>query len=418
VSKVPCDRLTDQARASNRWSSIRSLTFAVVVRTLLAIVSFGSKVPSGIFVPSMTIGASFGRITGMLLEALHATYPHSRYFAACAPNESCITPGTYAFLGAGAALSGTMHITVSSTVMMFELTGLLLHILPSMIAIGSTGLVSLFFPPGGMADRLIAFNGFPILSAEHSMPDVPVCRAMTPASTLAVLLASGLKLSRVVELLSETSYSGFPIVSDQNLHSPLGYIRRTQLADAINKAMQPHNISKEAICIFWSLNQSTGDKSAPTDTPVLFSNPNAPGAYTLDFTSFADITPLTVHPQSSLVTTKEIFQKMGPRVILVEHKGHFDGLITVKDCIKYELSANAHRLSNGPTDKVDKLDTGFWTRWLVVSANWMVKKLIGGRRNRIVLQAREGDRASNEMIGLLSRASVDSMESFSEVIGI
>ena len=47
----------------------------------------------------------------------------------------CITPGTYALLGAAAALSGIMHITVSVVVIMFELTGALTYILPTMVSI-------------------------------------------------------------------------------------------------------------------------------------------------------------------------------------------------------------------------------------------------------------------------------------------
>ena len=81
----------------------------------------------------MAIGASFGRMVGILVQALHEAMPGSRFFASCEPDVPCITPGTYAFLGAGAALSGIMHITVSVVVIMFELTGALTYILPTMV---------------------------------------------------------------------------------------------------------------------------------------------------------------------------------------------------------------------------------------------------------------------------------------------
>ena len=110
-----------------------SLAFATLVRTFLVIISYGCKVPAGIFVPSMAIGASFGRMVGILVQALHEAFPQSAFFAACEPDVPCITPGTYAFLGAGAALSGIMHITVSVVVIMFELTGALTYILPTMV---------------------------------------------------------------------------------------------------------------------------------------------------------------------------------------------------------------------------------------------------------------------------------------------
>lgn len=102
----------------------------------LVIISYGCKVPAGIFVPSMAIGASFGRMVGILVQALQQRYPNSAFFAACQPDVPCITPGTYAFLGAGAALSGIMHITVSVVVILFELTGALTYILPTMVSLG------------------------------------------------------------------------------------------------------------------------------------------------------------------------------------------------------------------------------------------------------------------------------------------
>lgn len=112
---------------------VLSLGIATVLRIFLVIISYGCKVPAGIFVPSMAIGASFGRMVGILVQALHESFPDSTFFSACQKDLPCITPGTYAFLGAGAALSGIMHITVSVVVIMFELTGALTYILPTMV---------------------------------------------------------------------------------------------------------------------------------------------------------------------------------------------------------------------------------------------------------------------------------------------
>jgi chloride channel 3/4/5 len=49
----------------NRWSMVASLLFATLMRTFLVIISYGCKVPAGIFVPSMAIGAYFGRMVGL-----------------------------------------------------------------------------------------------------------------------------------------------------------------------------------------------------------------------------------------------------------------------------------------------------------------------------------------------------------------
>lgn len=61
--------------------------------------------------------------------------PNAPWFAgACAPDAPCITPGTYAFLGAGATLGGITGLTVTVVVIMFELTGALTYILPTMVS--------------------------------------------------------------------------------------------------------------------------------------------------------------------------------------------------------------------------------------------------------------------------------------------
>ena len=130
----PYSNVLTDARQEHRWTMALSLAFATVMRTFLVIISYGCKVPAGIFVPSMAIGASFGRMVGILVQALRDSFPHAKFFSACEPDVPCITPGTYAFLGAAAALSGIMHITVSVVVIMFELTGALTYILPTMVS--------------------------------------------------------------------------------------------------------------------------------------------------------------------------------------------------------------------------------------------------------------------------------------------
>ena len=56
-----------------QWPMVNSLFLATVIRIGLVIISYGAKVPAGIFVPSMAIGASFGR---MVSSASFALYRH------------------------------------------------------------------------------------------------------------------------------------------------------------------------------------------------------------------------------------------------------------------------------------------------------------------------------------------------------
>ncbi|KAF7886281.1 hypothetical protein EAF00_010384 [Botryotinia globosa] len=375
----------------NRWKMVFSLTLATIIRMFLVIISYGCKVPAGIFVPSMAIGASFGRTIGILVQAIHEAYPASVFFAACQPDVPCITPGTYAFLGAAAALSGIMHITVSVVVIMFELTGATTYILPTMIVVGVTKAVSEFFGKGGIADRMIWFNGFPFLDnkEEHTF-GVPVSQVMT--GDVVILPTTGYTMRHLEKLLLEDRYQGFPIVEDRVSKILVGYIGRTELRYAIDRVKRDRTISPSAKCYFSPPNNnSTHDPMTPT-TPAASTTFEGMASSSVDFSRFIDSTPVTVHPRLPLETVMELFQKIGPRVILIEYHGKLEGLVTVKDVLKYQFKVEANegfREERGPV-----LSNNEERLWGVMRSvgTWVGNKVHSASGGRIRL-------ASGEMIG-------------------
>jgi len=361
----------------HRWSMVLSLLITTAVRTILVIISYGCKVPAGIFVPSMAIGASFGRTIGILVQALHEAYPSSVFFSACAPDLPCITPGTYAFLGAASALSGIMHITVTVVVIMFELTGALTYILPTMIVVGVTKAVGELFGKGGIADRMIWFNGFPFLDnkEEHTF-GVPVSQVMT--SDPITLPTTGCTMADIEAVLEMDKYQGFPIVEDRHSKILAGYIGRTELRYAVDRAKKDRAIPPTARCYFAppasiaSLAPTTPSSLTPT---LSFDSSST----TLDFSRFIDPTPVTVHPRLPLETVMDMFRKIGPRAILIEYRGKLVGLVTVKDCLKYQFKVEA---SGAPRE--DRGGEGQERLWdfIRAGANWVsgrVERVSGGR---------------------------------------
>ena len=73
---------------------------------ILAVITYGMAVPSGLFVPCILIGASMGRVIGQVMVGwgFH------------------ITPGTYALIGAASMLGGVTRMTISLTVILVETT--------------------------------------------------------------------------------------------------------------------------------------------------------------------------------------------------------------------------------------------------------------------------------------------------------
>ncbi|KAF2279063.1 uncharacterized protein EI97DRAFT_414148 [Westerdykella ornata] len=384
----------------NRVHMMLSLCIATVIRTFLVIISYGCKVPAGIFVPSMAIGASFGRMVGIFVQYLQESFPESAFFSACEPDGPCITPGTYAFLGAGAALSGIMHITVSVVVIMFELTGALTYILPTMIVVGVTKAVSERFGHGGIADRAIWFNGYPFLDTkeEHTF-GVPVSQVM--ATDVVSLPATGLDIRAVERIMRENQYQGYPIVEDSTSKTLIGYIGRTELGYAIDRAKRHQQAPGSAVVSFVS--SSSGSHTDPRTPSTLmpavsFDTMSATSIPSrIDLHKFIDPTPLSVHPRLPLETVMEIFKKMGPRVILIEYRGRLTGLVTVKDCLKYQFKVEAQ----DQPQQAGNWDESGEALWGLIRgvASWMdgrlnvVRRLLGLRNGDIRLTSPTAPRA-------------------------
>ena len=373
--------------AANRWSNVFSLLVATVLRSCLVALSYGAKVPAGIFVPSMAIGASFGRMLGILVEWLHTSFPDSSFFSACDPDVPCITPGTYAFLGAGAALSGIMHLTISVTVIMFELTGALTYILPSMIVIGVTKAVGDRLSKAGIADIMIQFNGYPFLDnkEEHNF-GVPASQVMT--SMLKILPATGLEIKAAQKLLDNTSYSGFPIVEDTTSKILIGFIGRVELQYAIDKARKQGMLAPDAKCSFVRLDVDDIETPVSAQVRTTF---DSMARQVVDLSPYVDSAPITVHPRLPLETTMELFKKMGPRVILVEHHGRLEGLITVKDCLKYQIrfeAAEHNSHGTGAGTSGDRQELVWGTMQFI--GQWLADKINNLSRGRLKLSPRTG----------------------------
>ncbi|KAM0790842.1 hypothetical protein ACM66B_004686 [Microbotryomycetes sp. NB124-2] len=314
-----------------QWRMVNSLLLATVLRTVLVIISYGCKVPAGIFVPSMAVGATFGRMVGILVKALYRAHPTWSMFATCDPEKPCITPGTYAFLGAAAGLAGITRITVTVVVIMFELTGALTYILPTMIVVMVTKAVSDQFGSGGIADQMIRFNGFPLLEKDEVAFNVPVTHVMR--REIVFLPSRGMRLNELETLLETTKYQGFPIVKSHKNLTLVGYVSRQELVKGISIAHGSSVIELDAPVLFCP---DETDLETPSPSEDLDSTRTSEGV--VDLTTFVNQTPITVSPKQPLEFVLQLFKRMGPRVLLIEQFGELVGLCTVKDCLRYQLA--------------------------------------------------------------------------------
>ena len=101
-------------------SPLFSLFIYTVIKGILTILPCGLPIPSGIFTPLFVLGAAFGRLYGEILYAIIGS--------------SQINSAAYAVVGAASLTAATTH-TVSTAVIVFELTGQLSHMLPVMLSV-------------------------------------------------------------------------------------------------------------------------------------------------------------------------------------------------------------------------------------------------------------------------------------------
>jgi len=193
----------------------------------------------------MAIGALYGRAMGLVVQSWQHTYPSTWFFAACEPDIECITPGTFAIIGAASALGGVTRMTVSIVVITFELTGALTYVLPIMVAVMISKWVGDAFGKRGIYESWIRFKDYPFLdNRDDPVPDVPVAEIMTRIEDLVVITETGHTVGSLEEILRSQPYKGFPVVSDVREATLVGYISRSELRFALDQARHIRGLSE------------------------------------------------------------------------------------------------------------------------------------------------------------------------------
>uniref|UniRef100_A0A7N6FI51 Chloride channel 2c n=1 Tax=Anabas testudineus TaxID=64144 RepID=A0A7N6FI51_ANATE len=131
------------------------LVIFIIMKFWMSALATTLPVPCGAFMPVFLIGAAFGRLVG---ESMAAWFPDGIHSDG---TIYPIVPGGYAVVGA-AALSGAVTHTVSTAVIVFELTGQISHILPVMIAVILANAVAQSLQPS-LYDSIIRIKKLPYL---------------------------------------------------------------------------------------------------------------------------------------------------------------------------------------------------------------------------------------------------------------
>ncbi|NXP56654.1 CLCN2 protein, partial [Heliornis fulica] len=219
------------------WHHPRSNVFVTLVVFILmkfwmSALATTIPVPCGAFMPVFVIGAAFGRLVG---ESMAAWFPDGIHTDS---NTYRIVPGGYAVVGA-AALSGAVTHTVSTAVIVFELTGQISHILPVMIAVILANAVAQSLQPS-LYDSIIRIKKLPYLPelgwGHHEKYNVRVEDIMVRDIHYVTL---NCKYRDLQHVLHSTKMKSLPLVESAESMILLGSIERAQVGALLSCQLSP-----------------------------------------------------------------------------------------------------------------------------------------------------------------------------------
>lgn len=307
------------AAGTGVYTALALLFLALAFKIVMTIFTIGIKVPAGLYIPSLCMGAIVGRIVGIAMEQWAYHYPQFWAFRGeCSTGDDCITPGLYAMVGAAAVLGGVTRMTVALVVIMFELTGGVRYIVPLMAAAMASKWVGDAFGKDGIYDAHIALNGYPFLDNKEEFDcttiaaDVMQPRGKAP---LTVLTQDSMTLREVVSILENTKHNAFPVVISRESHFLVGCVLRRDLLLAIGSVRRKQDdISDDSLVIFNGALQGNASASSPVKLRRIL-----------------DLAPITVTDHTPMETVIDMFRKLGLRHVLVTHNGRLLGIMTKKD---------------------------------------------------------------------------------------
>lgn len=297
---------------------IRTLFFAFLTKGFLTTITFGIKVPAGIYVPSMVVGGFMGRIIGHMVQWLVLQYPNAGIFGECAllRDSSCVQPGVYALIAAGSTMCGVTRLSVTLAVILFELTGSLDYVLPFSLAILVAKWTADAIEPLSVYDLLTQMNSYPYLDNKHKpmftsdLADiVPRVRRERVIDISNSPLVPATELRAKLEVLQRAGEldGGLPIIRHDIL---VGLIPAPDLEYALDR-----------------LNDEANDRCLMADVPSIDDDDDDQTEEPTDFTPYIDPAPVALDIKSPMDLVYECFAKLGLRYICVLKNGRYAGMV-------------------------------------------------------------------------------------------
>ncbi|KAJ5067242.1 chloride channel protein clc family member [Anaeramoeba ignava] len=182
--------------------SYTTLALFSIIYFLMSCWTYGIYAPSGLFIPTILSGASYGRLFGEICQHL---FP-----------KLSISPQVFALIGSASFLGGVMRMTISLTVIMLEATNDISYGLPIMLTIMIAKIVGDLFNHG-LYDEHIHINEIPFLEWEYPLriDQIAVLKAKDVMSKEVKYFHETTTPGEIKQVLTTCSHYGFPVVSQE-----------------------------------------------------------------------------------------------------------------------------------------------------------------------------------------------------------
>eukprot|EP00041_Stephanoeca_diplocostata_P017666 m.361697 g.361697 ORF g.361697 m.361697 type:complete len:352 (-) comp20779_c0_seq29:90-1145(-) len=303
--------------AFNRAQGLTHVTCGVSRRRR----TFGGMYPSGIFVPSIAIGGSFGRAVGQAM--MSSTWKPTFI-------------GSYAVMGSAAFLGGVTRVTISLAAIFTEATNEVTYLLPLTMVL----IVSKFVADRvnrGIYDMHLALKRVPILewNPDTSMERYTCEHAMIKDVNFIV---PRMLVTDIVWLLHVTTHHGFPVVKLNDAGEPIFY-----------GMMQRHQLLTLLMYEAWEgpdgysriISETAFNACYPTHRYRKVHELELPEDMTgleLVLDPYIDVTVFTLLPESPLTRGFQIFRYLGLRHLpIVDKRSVLRGMLARDELTEYKL---------------------------------------------------------------------------------
>uniref|UniRef100_A0AAR2K5T3 Chloride channel protein n=1 Tax=Pygocentrus nattereri TaxID=42514 RepID=A0AAR2K5T3_PYGNA len=289
---------------------LETLGCFTLVYFFLACWTYGLTVSAGVFIPSLLIGAAWGRLFGIIagmLSGSHDAYQHSRFYFA----------------------GGIVRMTLSLTVILVEATGNVTYGLPIMLVLMTAKIVGDYFI------EAVSLRNSEVLHSSPSYREV--------MSSPVTCFNRVEKVGTIVDVLSNTStnHNGFPVIiqtaASEEPGKLCGLILRSQLI-----VLLKHKVFVERARSRLrqrKLQLKDFRDAYPRFPPIQSIHVSQDERECMmDLTEFMNPTPYTVPQDTSLPRVFKLFRALGLRhLVVVDDDNRVIGLVTRKDLARYHL---------------------------------------------------------------------------------